>query len=174
MIDQDQALSKAQKDRQKAAMADVTNYCNNKTDCRRVQVLSFFGEKFDPANCNNGCDTCLPKEEDKVKYVNEEVTDDACKMLELLQAFEPDERITQLDLVKAFRGTGGNGDKNLGANPHFGVGSDWQIGEAQRLIMALYQNGGLKGYVTRNGAGYLNDYVTVSSCLSLSLHATSH
>jgi bloom syndrome protein len=37
-------------------------YCENKTDCRRAQLLHYFGELFDSKICRDSaetaCDTC--------------------------------------------------------------------------------------------------------------------
>jgi superfamily II DNA helicase RecQ len=34
------------------------SYCENNVECRRVQLLDHFGEKFDRADCQTGCDNC--------------------------------------------------------------------------------------------------------------------
>ncbi|XP_063928003.1 uncharacterized protein LOC135141081 [Zophobas morio] len=36
----------------------VVQFCENTVDCRRVQTLAYFGEKFDRKNCNYACDNC--------------------------------------------------------------------------------------------------------------------
>lgn len=43
----------------------MVRYCENQTDCRRVQQLEYFGEAFDKANCLTNlktiCDNCQRK-----------------------------------------------------------------------------------------------------------------
>lgn len=40
----------------------VVSYCQNITECRRVQILKYFSEEFDPAQCGYPayilCDNC--------------------------------------------------------------------------------------------------------------------
>ena len=47
-----------QKERQRANLDHMVRYCENMTDCRRQQVLSYFNERFDSAACRKTCDNC--------------------------------------------------------------------------------------------------------------------
>ncbi|UKZ55112.1 hypothetical protein TrVGV298_008929 [Trichoderma virens] len=50
--------SKDQKERQMAMLNRVTAFCDNKADCRRTEVLRYFGEDFTPSQCHKTCDNC--------------------------------------------------------------------------------------------------------------------
>ncbi|KAF4512535.1 hypothetical protein G6O67_001663 [Ophiocordyceps sinensis] len=47
-----------QKERQMVMLNRVTSFCDNKSDCRRTEVLRYFGEDFMPAQCQKQCDNC--------------------------------------------------------------------------------------------------------------------
>ncbi|TFB05018.1 ATP-dependent helicase SGS1 [Trichoderma ghanense] len=47
-----------QKERQMVMLNRVTAFCDNKADCRRTEVLRYFGEDFSPSQCNKTCDNC--------------------------------------------------------------------------------------------------------------------
>ncbi|PTB62949.1 hypothetical protein BBK36DRAFT_1184072 [Trichoderma citrinoviride] len=47
-----------QKERQMVMLNRVTAFCDNKADCRRTEVLRYFGEDFHPSQCNKTCDNC--------------------------------------------------------------------------------------------------------------------
>lgn len=159
MIKRDDALSREQKDRQIASMQEVVKFCSNKTDCRRSQVLAFFSETFDPADCHDGCDVCLSRGDNV--YVSKDVSEDAKKVLRMMQAFDKRDRITLVNAVNCFRGTGGNTDKGLGQNPLFGVGKDWAVAEAERLVQLLLMDEAIEEYYIQNTAGYHNGYLRV-------------
>ena len=161
MIDQDQTLTFAQKGRQKASMHEVLRFCNNKTDCRRVQVLSFFNEMFDPTNCHQGCDICLTRDENM--YKTENVTGDARKVIQMISAFDRSDHVTIKMSVDCFRGTGGGSGKGLDRNPQFGMGKDWDRSEAERLVQTLLIDGALEEYYKMNNAGWSNAYLKVGN-----------
>jgi hypothetical protein len=50
------------KTRNSVNLTHMLKYCENKTECRRVQLLKEFGESFDGAECQNrpatACDIC--------------------------------------------------------------------------------------------------------------------
>lgn len=47
-----------QKERQMVMLNRVTAFCDNKSDCRRTEVLRYFGEDFVPSQCEKACDNC--------------------------------------------------------------------------------------------------------------------
>lgn len=159
MINRDTSLNPQQKDRQRDNMREVLRFCNNKTDCRRSQVLAFFNETFDPVNCHQGCDVCLGRDENQ--FTVKDVTIDAQNAIRMIQAFDSRDKITILNAVDCFRGTNGS-NKGLDSNPHFGVGKDWSRDDAQRLITTLVIEGGLGEKYLENGAGWSNAYLRVS------------
>ncbi|GMK55565.1 hypothetical protein CspeluHIS016_0206210 [Cutaneotrichosporon spelunceum] len=157
LIDRDQELNAQQRERQKNALREVLRFCNNKTDCRRSQVLAFFNEEFDAAKCQQTCDVCADPDKSKIQV--KDVTDAAKLVLTMMKEFGSRDRITLLNAVDCFRGTNGNSDKCLGQNPHFGVGKDWDRTEAERLTQNLLLERALEEFHTTNGAGWNNTYL---------------
>ncbi|EWZ27746.1 bloom syndrome protein [Fusarium oxysporum Fo47] len=47
-----------QKERQMSMLNRVTAFCDNKSDCRRVEILRYVGEDFTAAQCCKTCDNC--------------------------------------------------------------------------------------------------------------------
>ncbi|KAH6660144.1 hypothetical protein BKA67DRAFT_530260 [Truncatella angustata] len=47
-----------QKDRQRNMLRTVTGFAESQSDCRRVEILRYFGESFNKAECNSTCDNC--------------------------------------------------------------------------------------------------------------------
>jgi len=70
--------------RQTAAARAVVDYCMNISVCRRVQLLHYFDEKFDPAECGNNCDNCSHPD----PLISQDVTQEARNAVELVQSFE--------------------------------------------------------------------------------------
>ncbi|KAF4455426.1 bloom syndrome protein [Fusarium austroafricanum] len=50
--------SHEQKERQMSMLNRVTAFCDNKADCRRAEILRYFGEDFSVAECRKSCDNC--------------------------------------------------------------------------------------------------------------------
>jgi superfamily II DNA helicase RecQ len=65
--------------RQRNNVRRMIAYCENKVDCRRQQILQYFGEEFDPRKCEKTCDNCRSK----VNYVSKDVTEDVKDILSL-------------------------------------------------------------------------------------------
>ncbi|KAI1330271.1 hypothetical protein F5Y16DRAFT_363621 [Xylariaceae sp. FL0255] len=56
-----------QKERQRNMLASVIAFCDNQSDCRRVEILRYFGESFSKAQCNATCDNCLSTDQFETK-----------------------------------------------------------------------------------------------------------
>lgn len=50
--------SEEQKQRQRDMLNRMIDFCENQRDCRRTEILRYFGENFDPAECKKTCDNC--------------------------------------------------------------------------------------------------------------------
>ena len=50
--------SHEQKERQMSMLNRVTAFCDNRADCRRAEILRYFGEDFSVAECKKSCDNC--------------------------------------------------------------------------------------------------------------------
>lgn len=68
-----------QKERQRENLRLVIQYCINSYDCRRLQLLAYFGENFNPVLCKKSCDVC----EQSLDLQMVDVTDVALDLLKL-------------------------------------------------------------------------------------------
>jgi bloom syndrome protein len=55
---QDGEGSPEQIERQMSMLNRVASFCDNQSECRRVEILRYFGEKFSKDQCNKSCDNC--------------------------------------------------------------------------------------------------------------------
>lgn len=51
-----------QKERQRNMLNTVAAFCDNQSDCRRVEILRYFGEAFPKEQCAQTCDNCRKNE----------------------------------------------------------------------------------------------------------------
>ncbi|WVQ85440.1 hypothetical protein IAT38_007605 [Cryptococcus sp. DSM 104549] len=155
-IANDKESSWDQKERQLDSAREVLRYCQNRTDCRRTQVLSFFNERFDPANCNEGCDVCASR--DTAIIHKEDVSEDVIKLLKMFKEFPKTERLTEIHIAECFRGQKVR-DRVVETNPLFGCGKDWERNEAERLVQNLVIDDALESYTWQNGPKWSSSYV---------------
>ncbi|KAL2126611.1 hypothetical protein VTI74DRAFT_553 [Chaetomium olivicolor] len=138
MINEDKAKLPEEKERQHAMVNRMVVYCESKHTCRRVQVLGYFGEKFDAAQCDNMCDNCR-KGGDEADL--EDFTDVA---LAVLKAVRSQKKVTLGKLVEIVTAS-----KNVGKHRHidgFGLCKGMKNYEVQRIVMALQAEGTLKDH----------------------------
>lgn len=137
MINEDKDKLQDEKERQHAMVNRMVAYCESSHTCRRVQILQYFGEKFDSAKCDDMCDNCRNGHANG-EAVLEDFTECA---VALLQAVRDVKKITLGKLVEIVTAS-----KNVGKHHHipgFAACKGMKSHEVQRVVMALHDEGAL-------------------------------
>ncbi|OJD15451.1 hypothetical protein AJ78_04292 [Emergomyces pasteurianus Ep9510] len=158
MIDKGEG-SWEQKNRQYQMLRQMVQFCENRSDCRRVQVLAYFNEKFQKENCNRSCDNCKAG----LTFENKDFTDLAASAVKLVGRLK-ERKVTTLYCVDIFRGAKRKyldpADKNF---PEFGIGSDIDRGDVQRLFSHLLCEEALKEENVINNANFATQYIQLGT-----------
>lgn len=130
----DGEASQEQKDRQHRMLRNMIQYCKNRTDCRRVQILGYFGEQFSFENCKATCDNCSSNNALEAK----DVSDYAAAAVRLVKNIE-NSNVTLLHCVDVFRGGRSKRIGILGHDelPEYGRGVGLECGDVERLFYHL-------------------------------------
>ncbi len=174
-----------QKARQRQMLKDVVQFCENKSDCRRVQVLRYFSEHFRAEDCKARCDNCMSNS----VFESQDFTDSASSVIRLVEQMtkyiqqqkrkweerNPDLKVgswgvTLLQCADVFRGGKPKRFKKevLDAWKEHGAGSGLQRGTVERLFHRLLNEGALREYNEQNKAGFPIQYLEVSIQLTRS------
>ncbi|KAF8424885.1 P-loop containing nucleoside triphosphate hydrolase protein [Tirmania nivea] len=148
-----------QKQRQRAMLRNVVQYCENKHDCRRKQVLAYFNEIFSEEDCNGTCDNCSSG----IAYFKIDVTTEAVKALNLVNDLQSS-KVTLLHCVDVFRGSTIKKIIEMG-HQHldgFGKGKHFQRGDCERLFHLLVSREGIREENEVRG-GFPCSYAVVGS-----------
>jgi len=147
-----------QKRRQREMLQMVVQYCENKAECRRVQVLRYFGERFPEQECRNSCDNCASG----IEYEAQDVSDYARAALGIVS--QTNEK-TMLFCMDAFRGSANKAHKDAGSEKMqgYGFGKSWVRSDCERLFHHLAGEGAIIEEHVKNGAGFYVSYVKVNS-----------
>ena len=148
--------SREQKQRQFDMLRNVIQFCENKSDCRRVQVLNYFSEHFRREDCQGTCDNCQSDD----TYEERDLTEYAAAAISLIRQVQ-DDSVTLLQGTDAFRGAKGSKLKDLGLN-EFGIGVDLERGDVERLFHQLIEDKTLRLESRLNKAGFATNYLKVS------------
>lgn len=160
----DWALTQRQRTHHRELMQGVINYCENRVDCRRVQVLRYFNETFDPKLCRNSCDNCQYGHE----YTREtrDVTDVAKNIIKLVSAATQDnQNITVAYCGDLIRGSATKKVKDLGHNElaGYGTGKVYDKTTLERIITKLILMKALRAHTERNKSGFACTYLRPDS-----------
>lgn len=153
--------SREQIERQLSMLRNMTQYCDNQADCRRVQVLAYFNEKFNKEECDGQCDNC----NSGFTYETKDLSDYAVQAINLVQDLSrPNAYITIATFIDIFRGMGGKKIKDAQYDQleQYGAGSELGRNEVERLFYRLVAEDALTEFNVVNKAGFANQYLTVS------------
>lgn len=148
-----------QKDRQRKMLQRMVAYCENKCDCRRVEILRYFNESFSKEQCNHTCDNCNSDS----AFETVDYTDIARGALTMVKAAFK-KNITATHCVDALRGSKGQKLVQLGLDGvgGFGCASHMQRGEVERLVYRLISEEALQETNVTNKSGFVHAYIIVS------------
>lgn len=153
-----------QKERQRTMLQTVIQYCDNKSDCRRVQVLGYFSERFSAADCKKTCDNCNSSS----TFATKDFAQHAISAVTLVKKLvDNQKKVTLLYCVEIFRGVKTKKIKEARhdqLNEH-GAGSDLDREDAERLFQLLVAENALEEKHEVNKAGFASSYIEVSSML---------
>jgi len=157
MIDKDRDQKTwQQRQRQHNLLGNMVQYCENQADCRRVQVLGYFGELFAKANCNKTCDNCSSG----VTYEMHDHSKDAKLVANAVEKLG-NIQITINQLSEVLRGSQSKTvrSKNFEKLEGFDALSHLSRGEIERLLHVMLVEGVLKETSHLNGAKFFIDYL---------------
>ena len=161
-----------QKERQRQMLRNVIQFCDNKSDCRRVQVLNYFNESFKREDCMNSCDNCNSNS----TFETRDFSKIAIAAISLVENIK-DDKVTLLHCVDVLRGSKTKKITDLCHNqiPEYGVGSNIDRGEVERIFYRLLSEDALSEHNVMNKSGFANQYLHVSCDLSVDILAdTDH
>jgi superfamily II DNA helicase RecQ len=146
-------------ERQKEDIRRVVQYCQNQVDCRRAQVLGFFGETFDRKLCNKNCDNCGKN----VNAATEDVSRAASDAITLVGDLVATGNVTLNHCADVFRGAKTKPIRERGHDQlaFAGKGSNMIREQVERLFEHLVAQGALREVHIQNRSGWSNSYIQV-------------
>lgn len=146
----------------------TVTYCFNDFDCRRVLLLSYFGESFNRADCKGTCDTCRNNQDQNISQVD--FIDHGRALFAMLDEICPGQnQAPVLTLNKLAALYTGSKDKTLvkfsalKAKPFVWPTSMHQPkpskDELERVLQLMVIDGYLEERAHKNQMNYSNDYV---------------
>ncbi|KAI9314247.1 P-loop containing nucleoside triphosphate hydrolase protein [Dichotomocladium elegans] len=147
-----------QKQRLQENLNQMIRYCENKADCRRKQVLSYFGENFDPRLCKRTCDNCRNNEH--LHTYEKDMTGDAKCALQLIGELTG-EKVTLAQLVDILRGSRGKRivDSGFTSLGNFGSLKHLNRTDADRLLKQLVFEKAMVERSETNAMGFTTSYI---------------
>ncbi|KAF5878430.1 putative family helicase protein [Botrytis fragariae] len=142
------------KNEQRQMLEAMVRFCDNRIDCRRVQLLRYFGETFKREDCGN-CDTCNSND----TYEERDFSSEARKVISLVSKVQGNFAIGHFSAVLEGKALAKIKSENHHELDEFGSLKDMGKMEIERLIEKLIQFGGLQFRAIKNRGGFHNDFV---------------
>ncbi|KAJ3727920.1 DNA helicase [Lentinula raphanica] len=139
--------------RQESQVKMVMQYCLNVSDCRRVQLLQFFNEKFDRRHCRQFCDNCSHG----AAMIEQNLTEEAKSIIDLVQEFHHTGQLVTLDHCRSvFKGADTSVIRERGHNrlPQYGGGKHLDSELLEQLFKRLCYLEGLDEVSMQSNGGW--------------------
>ncbi|CDO93836.1 unnamed protein product [Kluyveromyces dobzhanskii CBS 2104] len=158
MIQKDKNLDMINKEKHLDKLQQVMQYCDNRTDCRRQLVLSYFNEQFNPKDCDKKCDNC--KNSSNIVYQTKDVTGESKDIANLVKSIQ-DSKVTLIHCQDVYKGSKYQKIVQLGhhQSPYHGMGNDWKKADIERIFFKLVTERILNEYSVSTGRGFFSTYV---------------
>ena len=145
-----------QKQRQRQMLRNVVQFCENQSDCRRVQVLNYFNESFKREDCQASCDNCNSTS----TFETQDLSQYAAAAIDLVGSIK-DDKVTLLHCVDVLRGSKSKKITEMGHDrlPQFGFGSNLDRGNIERVFYRLVSEDAIAEHNVPNRSGFTNQYV---------------
>ena len=149
-----------QKERQRQMLRNVIQFCENKSDCRRVQVLNYFNESFKRDDCKASCDNCNSNS----TFETQDFSELATAAISMVKRIEQTP-VTLLYCVDVFRGskTKKIADLHHYNIPEYGAASNIDRGDVERIFYRLLSEDALSEHNVMNKSGFANQYIHVGA-----------
>lgn len=163
---QDGEKSYEEKKRQEDGVRAVVQYCQNEIDCRRVQILGYFGQVFERKDCHKRCNNCLENSDS----VEQDMSQEAALAIRLVKDLLcRDKNVTKLHCLDVFRGANIKAIRDKGHDrvPLFGAGSALSREQGERLFDHLLSLEGFRQVSVANKSGWNTLYMQVPICIHM-------
>lgn len=156
LIKMDRSLKYEDRQHQIEFLGQVKQYCENKVDCRRKQILQYFNEPFPPEQCHKTCDNCATDS----KRVQKDLTTVATQIVKMVKHIEGS-NVTLPYCVGVFRGSKIRKIMDCGHNnaPHYGAGAGHLKSEVERIFQRLIGEKYLQEVAKRLKSGFSTSYL---------------
>ncbi|KAJ8070197.1 hypothetical protein OCU04_000586 [Sclerotinia nivalis] len=142
------------KNEQRQMLEAMVRFCDNRIDCRRVQLLQYFGETFKKEECRN-CDTCNSND----TYEERDFSSEARKVISVVSQVQGNFAIGHFSAILEGKAIAKVKSENHHEFDEFGSLKHMGKAEIERLIEKLIQFGGLQFRAIKNRGGFHNDFV---------------
>ena len=151
-----------QKERQMVMLNRVTAFCDNKADCRRAEVLRYFGEDFVPSQCRKLCDNC------KAGHVFEQ-QDFSEHAISAIEVVQNQNRLTANQCADILLGNRYPPHEQANSEDQFGVAKGLKKHEVVRVIDRLSAEKAFNEDNVVGNYGAANQYLLVGPTAGLFL-----
>ncbi|KAI9254616.1 P-loop containing nucleoside triphosphate hydrolase protein [Phascolomyces articulosus] len=151
-----------QKQRLNENLNRMVRFCENKSDCRRTQLLAYFNEKFDPRLCHGTCDNCHLNQGTEI--VKKDFSPEAQIAIRLLNSIQ-DDRVTLIQTIDVLRGSRSQKYTSRGFEQSDGYGELKTMlkTDVDRLLKHMVLNGVLKERSETNRAGFTTSFIETTA-----------